>query len=371
MRQFAFLFIKKVIPVFIAVLFFVNVNALASFDLAPYNADKSSSSEKNWFILKGLPGQNLADSFRVTNNSKVKIITELSTKDTQVLPDGSITIIADQVQNQDAGNWLKLEVDKINIEPGQYSRIPFGVQIPATTVDGEYAAGISVVELNPESGENVQSVIRKALRTYIQVGTDFRLESKVSNLNIIDPKDSDYQNIKDKKTYFGRDNTLVEFEAENTGNVFGVLETKYALKYQNGEVFEGTFTAEMAPNVGKRKYYIITNQNYRSGTTEVILDYQIKPLNIDISKVKITKVNKVLSDTLSLSQSELDNFAPAKTKAFTKPGESTSSQTKSSDNKDNVPAWLKVVLIVVGVQVILTGVGVWYFLYRKKKSKSV
>ncbi|MEI6728035.1 MAG: DUF916 domain-containing protein [bacterium] len=348
-----------------------NLIVIANFDIAPYNDDKSSSEAKNWFILKGQPGQKLTDSFRISNNSKDQLITELNTKDVQVLDDGSLTIITDQSDNQDAGNWLKLDVKKVTIGPNQYSKIPLSIQIPKDAKDGEYAAGVSVSQINPETANNVQSVVRKALRTYIQVGSDFKLRVNLNNLNIIDPKDSSFEDLKNKKPYFGRDNLLLEFEAENSGNVFGVLEVKYALKYENGEVFEGNFNTEIVPNIGKRKYYIITNQGYKVGTTEAILDYQIKPLNVDISKVKIEKQIAVSSDKLSLSQSELDSFAPAKTKAFIKPGESASSETKISDSKDNLPNWLKVVLVVVGVQVVLTGVGVWYFLYRRKKSKSV
>jgi hypothetical protein len=372
MKQTAFKLLKKITTVVLAVLFFTgSLNVLANFDVAPYNDNKSLAGAKNWLILTGQPGQKLNDNLRISNNSKEQIITNLVAKDSQVLPDGSLTIIPDNLENQGTGNWLKLDVDKVSVDQGQYSKIPLSIQIPKDVKDGEYLAGVSVSQIIPETPNSVQSVIRKALRTYIQVGSDFKLSANVNNLNIVDPKDTNFEDLKNKKSYFGRDNLLLEFEAENNGNVFGVLEAKYVLRYENGEVFEGNFTTEIAPNVGNRKYYIITNQDYKVGSTEAILDYQIKPLNLDISKVKVEKQITVSSDKLSLSQSEFDSFAPAKTKAFTKPGESTSSEAKSTDSKDNLPNWLKIVLIVVGVQVVLTGVGVWYFLYRYKKSKSV
>ena len=371
MKQTTFILLKKITIAVLAVLFFTSsLSVFANFDVAPYNDDKSSAEAKNWFILKGQPGQKLTDNFRITNNSKDQLITELNTKDVQVLDDGSLTIITDKSDNQGAGNWLKLDVNKVTVGPNQYSKIPLSIQIPKDAKDGEYAAGVSVSQIIPETTNSVQSVVRKALRTYIQVGSDFKLAANVSNLNIVDPKDSSFEDVKNKKSYFGRDNLLLEFEAENTGNVFGVLEAKYALKYNDGEVFEGNFSTEIAPNVGKRKYYIVTNQSYKTGSTEAILDYQIKPLNLDISKVKIENQSSASSDRLSLTQRELDNFAPANSKAFTKPGESASPETKNSDSKENLPNWLKVVLIVVGVQVVLTGVGVWYFLYRRKKAKT-
>jgi hypothetical protein len=371
MKIVGFVFLKVFCIIsLVSILFSNSSSVLANFDVTPYNADKNSITEKNWFIINGSAGGKFTESFRISNNSKENIDFELNAKDALILEDGSFSLISDQDANQNVGNWLKVDINKLNVQSNQFVEVPLYVDIPLDVKDGEYAAGVAVSQINQNKSINLQTVIRKGVRTYIAVGSDFNLEVAAANLNILDPKDVNFEDIKNKKPYFGSDNMLLEFEAENTGNVFGILETKYAIKYENGEVFENTFSTEIAPNVGKRKYYIITNQSYQIGTTEAILDYKIKPLNIEPSKVKIENSKAVLSDSLNLTQNELNNFSPAKTKAFIKPGESISSETKNNESKDNMPNWLKVVLIVVGILVALTGVGAWYFFYRKKKSKT-
>jgi len=316
----------------------------ANFDVSPYNANKVSDSEKNWFILNGKPGQKLTDSFRITNTSTEVIYTKFEAKDSKILEDGSFTIIAENEKNQNAGTWLNLDINTIAIEPKKSSQIPFSITIPKDAKDGEYAAGIAVYETEPDNN-NIKVIVRKGLRTYVAVGQDFKLDTEVSNLNIMDPKDANFQEIKDKKGYFGKNNLLIEFEGENTGNIFGLLEAKYAIKFANGQVFENTFTAEIAPGVGKRTYYIVTNQAYQPGDTEVILDYKVKPLNIANDKVTSNKVSGILDNKLSLSQEELDNFGNSKTEFIKKPNQ-VNFITRPNSISGDMGARLRVIILV-------------------------
>lgn len=339
----------------------------ANFDIAPYNANKVSSNEKNWFLINVKAGQKIRQSLAVSNDQNQDINLEMNAKDATILEDGSFTIIPDKQQNLNTGNWLNLDVNKIIIPAQKLVQIPFSIDIPNDTKDGEYAAGISAFETKPNV-ENVQTVIRKGVRAYIAVGDDFKLNSKVDKLNILDPKDTNFEDIKTKKSYFGKDNALLEFEVENTGNIFGILEAKYALKYDNGEVFEGNFSTEIAPFVGKRTFYIITNQAYRVGNTEAILDYKIKPLNIDPKRVMTENITGVLNDNLNLSQNQLDNFLPAKTAAFKEVSKSQLIQPEDSVAK-NIIDRLKIIIPISFLVLLAFGLVGWYFIYKKRNER--
>jgi hypothetical protein len=194
-------------------------------------------------------------------------------------------------------------------------RIPFTVNIPQETKDGEYSAGISVTELE-SADQRVNIALRNGIRSYIAVGSDFNLDADIADLNIVDPKDDNFDNVLRTRRYAGRENMLIEVKVRNTGNIFGVVDAKYSIEYEDGTVYESSFATETAPGVGVRTYYIITNQPYRVGQTNVVFDYTLKPLNISPDKVNNLNPKGVLGDSLNLTQDEYDNFSSAKQKAF-------------------------------------------------------
>lgn len=344
------------------------LKTFAAVDIVPYNSNNRLPTETNWFVLNAQPGQTLNESVRLNNSSKTATNVELNTQDSQILEDGSFAVLNNQQKNELSGKWFKFDVSKVTLESNTFARIPFQIDIPKETKDGEYAAGITATEVNPDQSA-IQVLLRKGLRVYVAVGGDFKLNSEVNNLNIVDPKDANFDEIKNSKPYFGSDNMLLSFEAENKGNIFGVLEVKYSLKFSDGSVFENNFTTELAPNVGKRTYYIVTNQAYKTGLTEAFLDYKIKPQNIDSNKVKNEKVTGILNDNLTLTQSELDNFAPAKTKFFVQ-GIKSSDQNNESDKKP----WykdLKTILPVIIVALLLLSALIYYILKKNMHKKFI
>ena len=293
--------------------------------ISPYNADKVNPKEKNWYIFQAEAGSVVANSILIQNTGETNSEVSISGKDAQILENGNLTIIPDNQENKSAGNWIELDVSKVAIESKKSSQVGFKINIPKDTQDGEYASGIGVSEVVKTSPQN-NIIKRQGLRIYTAVGKNFDLNIQAEKLNILDPSDPNYQQIREQKSYFGRNNLLLEFEAENKGNVFGLMQGKYSLVKPDGSVFENNFELEIAPREGKRKYYLITNQEYSVGTTKVILDYKTTPENIPADKVKNLNPKSAYGDSLTLSQNQWDNFETSKAPAFISKGEVYSPQ---------------------------------------------
>jgi len=348
------------------------VSTSAAISISPYNSNNLNPKEKNWFLFEAKPGQTLEDSFAITNSENSPATLKISTKDFDITTEGGYTIVADEVENKETGNWFKLDISRAVVGANSQTRIPFSLTVPAATKDGEYSAGLATTEIS-QTQEAVSIALRKGIRSYIAVGSDFNLSAEVVDLNIVDPSDENFENILKTKAYAGRDNLLIGVKIKNTGNIFGVVNAKYSLKYDDGSVFEGTFGVDIAPGAGSRDYYVVTNKPYKTGKTEAIFDYQLSPQNIDSAKVKLSNSKGVLSDNLNLTQSQLDNFSKSK-QSFYSSSSVEESKTKENKNPTLLQNLIYIVLpiiVFVGVVggVIIAEREVWLENNKKVKTK--
>jgi len=349
---------------------YISVNA--NVNASPYNANRSDAKEKDWFVLSAKAGQTLDDTLSIQNPDPEDKEVSVYAKDLKDTEDGVFTIKTDTEENNGVGNWFQLEVNKVIIPSNKNIKLPFKIKLPNDTKDGEYAAGFGITELNPKNDTPFKIAVRKGVRAYIAVGKDFNLNTKITNLNILDPKDDDYTKIKASKQYFGKENTVLEFDVENQGNIFGVLDCKYALNYEDGAVFESSFASDIAPRVGPKKQYIITNQPYKTGKTNAILDCQTKSQNLDTEKVKFENPKTAIGDELNLNQSELDAFESSKQIAFAPQNqekiqnETPQNTTKIDNNNVNNYFWILGGFVIFAVLIALATL-----FYLKNKNKKI
>ena len=293
-----------------------NIVVNSEIQVSPYNSNKASSSEKNWFIFQSKAGDTVRDSILIKNNSDQDSLISLTSKDTQILEDGTFTIIPDSQENKASGNWVKIDVNQLSIPAKKSSQVSFKVEVPKDTPDGEYSAGIGIIETKKNDSQ-VNVTKRYGLRIYITVGEKLILDVKPEKLNILDPNDANYEAVRKDKPYFGRNNMLIEYQAENIGNVYGIINGKYSVSRNDGSVFEGTFSSEIAPKTGKKTYYINTNQNYSEGKNQAIVDFRVEPQNVNSNLVKNIKPKTALGDIVELSQNDWNKFPNSTTLAFT------------------------------------------------------
>jgi hypothetical protein len=315
----SFQFIPAIFIVFLILSPIFSSQVKADFAPSPLNSNKTNLYEKNWFVYKAKAGQTIRDSILLQNKEKQETIVSLESKDVRILEDGLFTIIGPDEENKQEGKWLNLDVNKVTIPANNSSQASFEIKIPENTPDGEYAAGISAIEniSSKEKNNNQANIIKRyGLRVYIAVGEKYNLNIQPSQLNILDPKDTNFnQSLKDKP-FFGKNNMVLEYEAENLGNIFGLIKGKYSITKPDGSVYENTFSAEIAPNVGKRKYTIITNQSYEIGKTEVVVDFSITALNTKIENYNNLNPKTALGDAVELNSDSWANFPASSVAAF-------------------------------------------------------
>jgi len=323
----------------------------ADFAPSPLNSNKTNLYEKNWFVYQAKAGQTIRDSILLQNKLKQETIVSLQSRDIKILEDGLFTIIGPDEENKEIGKWLNLDVNKITIPSGNSSTASFEIKVPENTPDGEYAAGISVVENISSKDENKSQaniIKRYGLRVYIAVGEKYNLNIQPSQLNILDPKDSNFNQVLKDKPFFGKNNMVLQYEAENLGNIFGLINGRYSITKPNGSVYENTFSAEIAPSVGKRKYTIITNQPYEIGKTEVVVDFKITALNSKIEKYNNLNPKSALGDAVELNNDSWNNFPTSSVSAFKqKDNDKNEIVTNSSINSNYYNLEYLIVLVVV------------------------
>lgn len=292
----------------------VTIPTEASVGILPQGTDIRNEEDKGWFIYKVAPGAIREDKVVLTNNSNEEIVVDLKGRDSEITSDGAFTVISNELQNKAAGRWIRLDAEKYSIPPAQSIEVPFTIQVPLDAAPGEYGAGLAVQQIGDESGSKTGNVLiktRNAVRMYIAVEGDLSLDGNVGSLNIIDPKDENFAIEKSKRSSLGRDNMIVQFQAQNTGNIFGVLNASYTVNFSDGEELTGTLKRDLTPGIPIKDYYIETRKPYLAGETKVSFEYTIEPLNVT-EGFNASSLSGNLEDVLNLTQEEVDAFAPAR-----------------------------------------------------------
>jgi hypothetical protein len=340
--------------------------------LEPYNADKANPDSLR-FVFNLNAGESVQDAARVTNNTNQPVNVEVLGRDGEITSDGQLTVVSNSLENQQSGKWISLDQTKYTVKANDNIKVPFKVSVPADTKSGEYYAGLSVIELgdaNNTTSGNVTVKTRLAVKVFITVKGDLKANTDVKNLNIIDPKDTDYNIERAKYGKIGRDNMFIRSEAENTGNIFLKLNSKYKVTLPDGTVKEFTKDQDLAPGIGSKKFYLETALPFQVGKTKVELTYEAKPTNTvkDGNNLKTETVKGTLTDELNLSQADYDNFVQSRAAQI---------QTATQDNAKKEPIEVKVVqesntnkLLLGAVIVLLVGiVGMQiYSIIKKNKS---
>ena len=285
----------------------------ASVNILPQGADPRDPDDRGWFLYQVEPGEEVEDAVVLTNSSNEDLLVQLKGRDAEITAEGAFTVISSQLQNQNAGRWIEIEAEEYTVPASSSITVPFTVNVPASTPSGEYGAGLAVQQLGTSGDRqagNVTIKTRSAVRMYVTVGSDLTLTGNVNDLNIIDPEDEDFALERRKRSTLGRENLIVQFLAQNTGNVYGSLQGDYEVRFPSGEVYTGELNRDLATNVPAKDFYIDTRLPYEVGTTTATVNYEITPLNA--SEVAGENLTGTLTDEVTLTQEQIDNFAPAR-----------------------------------------------------------
>lgn len=291
-----------------------SVSALASVNILPAGANPSDPEDRGWFLYRLEAGQTVEDRVLLTNSSNRDITVELKGRDAEITAEGAFTVISSQLANQQAGRWIEFSSEQYTVPAAQSIEVPFQVSVPATTPSGEYGAGLAVQEIGSggdRQAGNVTIKTRNAVRMYVTVGSELTISGEANGLNIIDPEDENFALERRTRSTLGRENLMVQFRARNTGNVFGTLRGEYEVRFPSGEVYSGTLNRDLAADNLAKVFYLDTKLPYEVGTTTATITYEITPLNATEVSAE-GELSGTLQDEVTLTQEQIENFAPAR-----------------------------------------------------------
>ena len=354
-------------------LFALTLPLHASVNILPVGTNPNDPNDKGWFLRAVEAGESFEDAVVLTNSSNEDLLVELKGRDAEITSEGAFTVISSQLQNQKAGRWIEFQAEEYTVPAASSITVPFTVSVPPDTPSGEYGAGLAVQRLGSggdRQAGNVTIKTRSAVRMYVTVGKDLTLIGDVKNLNIIDPEDENFALERRKRSTLGRENLIVQFLAQNTGNVYGSLRGDYEVRFPSGEIYTGELNRDLATNVPAKDFYIDTKLPYEVGTTTATLNYEITPLNA--SEVAGENLTGTLTDEVTLTQEQIDSFAPARSRieVFDAPADSGSiapapavTQEEPEEKQDYTQILITVAVVLLAAILVLQIVN----LVRKKK----
>jgi hypothetical protein len=294
--------------------FSTNLNVNAQLGLEPFGINKSDPKENGWFKYTVDPGTTIEDFVVISNVGAEETSVDLRSNDAIITDDGAFTIISNELENKEVGNWVQLTNNTVDVPAGKGVKVPFKINIPANVKPGEYAGGLSITELEKDDGSTAPLSVKTRIgnRIYITVRGNINISSTVKDLEIINPNVANFNDELRKRGFIQPENIVFKFTAENTGDVYTALSGGFKMILPDGKEINQTFTRNMGPRSGPRTFYIETNVPYQVGKTVLNFDYTTKPQNElkDSTGVNYNYSNDKgsLSFTFDLTDKQLQDF---------------------------------------------------------------
>lgn len=117
------------------------------------------------------PGATQRDSLRVANTGTTALDLAVYAADAYTTPTGNIDLDTVDIAPDDAGSWITLSTDRIQLAPGEETVIDFRVSVPDDATPGDHSAGI-VTSLRSDGSETLTVDRRLATRVSVRVAGD-------------------------------------------------------------------------------------------------------------------------------------------------------------------------------------------------------
>jgi hypothetical protein len=289
---------------------FFSIDAKAqNIGVKPFN-EKGEDRGVFRYITK--PGEKIDDIALVVNSSDFDGKAIVLSKDSILDTSGSIAFLGNEEENKLVGNWIEISQREVDVPAKKGLKVPFTVNVPADTKAGEYTAGIVVT---PSNSQNTKSGVavssRSAITVYITVQGDLKIDNKVSDFSVINPKQENFATEVDKRGFISPENMSLKFKGENLGNIYSRLSAKVEVQMPDGETKKLEFKRNFNLGNTDNYYYINTNLPYKIGTTKVKMDYTSQPYNFDQGDLDFSKSQSSegsVEYSFTLIQEDLNGF---------------------------------------------------------------
>ena len=164
---------------------FVPAPAVAAEDDVPWDAatvDGSFGSGRQNYDYAAEPGDRLDDRLVVVNNGTAPVDLALYAADAFTTEAGQLDLRTRDHAPVGIGAWLRLDRDRINLQPGESEEIPFTVTVPAGAAPGDHMGGIVTTPASTSNGAEPER--RVAIRVHLRVGDGFEPSLSVEDLRV-------------------------------------------------------------------------------------------------------------------------------------------------------------------------------------------
>jgi len=224
---------------------FFSLSVRAEIGVLPTENDTSKPLTSRWFIETIKPGESVTRSVTISNSTSSEI--QLQAKDAIQTTDGAFTFKENEDENTEAGNWIKLAQNSVNLQSNQPQKVEFTITVPPDTKPGEYAAVISGQEVKKnKNNQTLDVVTRIGSRVYITVPGQLTTQNSIDGFVFLSPKSPNYQAFLTARLRQPFDDLFLEMNFKNEGNIFTKSKGQLSIK---GADFETTidFDRDLAP----------------------------------------------------------------------------------------------------------------------------
>jgi len=181
-----------------------------SWALAPANTDGAGNRPQLTYAADA--GTVIDDELTLYNYGNQQLTFRIYSSDAFNNDSGDFDILSNPEESSDAGTWVSIPQEFIQLPPGQQVTFPISIAIPDDAQPGDHAAGIvaaSEAQSASEVGARVGVERRTGTRLYVRVNGPLRAELAVEELSTA------YSPVANP---FGGSAT-VTYRVQNTGNV--------------------------------------------------------------------------------------------------------------------------------------------------------
>lgn len=270
-----------VLILFSNLLILQSINSYAqAISIEPYEIDRKNPQERGWFIYKVKPGTTIEGNLVLRNDHPTNTSIELSANDGVSTPDGNFALASNSDESKLIGSWVQLDSKVYDVDGQTNVKVPFKIKVPENAAPGEYAGGLSVVQVqegDQTGGGPVSSKIRVGARIYLTVEGDITQDVSASNLTIVNSKTPNIADELNTRGWINKDNMALRVELKQNGNIYSKFKGDITFKLPDGKEVKRVFTKDIIRNSPTNEYYLETTIPYMVGKTQVTMKYEVAP----------------------------------------------------------------------------------------------
>jgi hypothetical protein len=192
-----------------------HANNNGQWSVSPTGTD--GTTPRDWFEYQLRPGQTLRDLVSVSNLTDNPMTFAIYPSDAYNTPlDGAFALRLQKDTNNDAGSWIHLGYETLDVPAHSRADLAFEIAIPPDAAPGDHAAGIIAEDTTPADvapqGQGVNIQRRVGTRVYFRVDGPLQPSLQVAQVGSIHTQAL-------LPPFTGRGHASIAYEVKNTGNV--------------------------------------------------------------------------------------------------------------------------------------------------------